>query len=209
MLRFGPYRMPRYKIGGKLDCRYAGTIRIVAIGDAPQQWPLGVVTGHWIPVLCGSLIRAVRNESAGDIAAAWGVGVNFVTAWRKVLGVKTTKGERLRRSEKIKASDPGRSRKIAAARLGKPMPASVRRALRKANAGRPLTPKQRAKMSAAHKRRGTTPPAAGKPWAAWEDRLLYTLPPSAVASKTARTLAAVYMRRAALGINDGRTTRRR
>ena len=81
-LRYGPYRLPRCKIGGKLDCEYAGTLRIVAISDAPQQWPLGVVWGHRIPVLCGSLIRAVRQESVGDIAEAWGVGRNFVTNWR-------------------------------------------------------------------------------------------------------------------------------
>jgi hypothetical protein len=39
------------------------------------------------------------------------------------------------------------------------------------------------------------------------DRLLNKLPPASVRSKTRRTLTAVYLRRAALGINNGRTTR--
>jgi hypothetical protein len=37
-LRFGPYAMPRPKIGQRVDCEYAGTIRVVAISDATVQW---------------------------------------------------------------------------------------------------------------------------------------------------------------------------
>jgi len=67
-LRFGPYRMPRCKIGGKLDCEYAGTLRIVAISDAPQQGPLGVVKGHRIPVVC------LRTGPRGQERSGWGRG---------------------------------------------------------------------------------------------------------------------------------------
>jgi hypothetical protein len=137
MLRFGPYRQPRYKIGDKLDCDYAGTLRIVAISDAPVQWPLGVVRGHRIPILCGELVRAVRSESAGDVAAAWGVGSGLVTKWRKALRVKGTKGEHLRRSENIKATDPARAGKIGKAKLGNP---SVKRSTRRQRPKRTPTP---------------------------------------------------------------------
>ena len=104
-LRFGPYPMPRCKIGGRLDCEYAGTLRIVAISDAPQQWPLGVVKGHRIPVVCGELVRAIKSEAARDIAEAWRGG-GLLSKWRKALRVGWTKGDHLRVSEQIRASDP-------------------------------------------------------------------------------------------------------
>jgi hypothetical protein len=75
-LRFGPYRMPRFKIGDRLDCQYAGTVRVVAVSDAPQPWPLGVIWGHRISIVCGDLVRAIKSESAGDIAEAWGVSMS-------------------------------------------------------------------------------------------------------------------------------------
>jgi len=155
--------MPRCKIGGKLDCKYAGTIRIVAISDAPQQWPLGVVWGHRIPVLCGSLIRAVKRESASDVAEAWGVGRWLVSKWRKALGVKGTEGDRLRLSAAVKASDPARARKIAKARRGVPRPRWIIEAMAKARTGMKHSAETRAKMSETHKRIGTWPPAAKRP----------------------------------------------
>lgn len=199
-LKFGPYRLPRCKIGGKLDCEYAGTLRIVAISDAPQQWPLGVIWGHRIPVLCGSLIRAVKQESAGDVAEAWGVGRNLVTNWRKALSVKNTEGEQQRRSEGVKASDPQRAKKIGAAKLGKPRPAHVLEALRKSNVGRKATTEVRRKMSQTHKQRGTRPPWLNPAWAHWEDKAVRTLPPAAAAKKTGRTMWAVWSRRHELGL---------
>jgi hypothetical protein len=33
-LLFGPYKMPRCKIGGTLKCRRRGKVRVVAISDA-------------------------------------------------------------------------------------------------------------------------------------------------------------------------------
>jgi hypothetical protein len=62
-------------------------------------------------------------------------------------------------------------------------------------------------MIAAHKARGTRPPKAGRPWSPEEDALVRTLRPVEAAAKTGRTLAAVYARRAVLGVPDGRADR--
>ena len=130
-LRFGPYRMPRLKPGRRGECEYAGTVRVVAISDAPVQWPLGAVCGHRIPVLCGDLVRAVKTEAACDVAAAWGVSPYLVGQWRKALDVRRTIGSHLRLSEGVRASDPARARKIAKAKLGKPRPRHVIEAMRR------------------------------------------------------------------------------
>lgn len=95
---------------------------------------------------------------------------------------------------------PDRAAKIAAAKRGKPRPANVIEALRKANLGRKLTAEHRAKMSADHKRRGTRPPAAGVPWTAAEDVLLGTMKDRDVAARTGRSEAGVSERRYELGM---------
>lgn len=216
------YRTPRFRYGQRAQCLARGEVTIVGLTDAPIPWPIGKSKRAKSLVLYRDLAKAVRREANQQVARLFGVAGQTVTKWRKALGVPANNRGTLRRRVEAgkrnkkgllamyaKARDPVRRAKIAAARRGKPRPRSVIDALRRANLGRKLSAEHRAKMSESHKRRGTMPPAAGKPWAAWEDRLLYTLPPSAVASKTARTLTAVYMRRAALGINDGRTTRHR
>ena len=199
--RFGPYRMPKVKLGQRVECEYAGTIRVVAISDAPVQWPLGVVWGHRIPVLCGDLVRAVKQEAACDVAAAWGVGAGLVCKRRKALRVRRTIGSHQRMSESIRATDPARARKIAKAKLGKPRPRHVIEAMRRTHVGRPLPAATRAKMSAAHRRRGTKPPKAGQAWTAKEDQLVRTLRPMQVAELTGRSMSSVHSRRAALRIN--------
>ena len=35
----GPYRPPRYKIGGKLRCAMRGQVVVRGIHEAPIQWP--------------------------------------------------------------------------------------------------------------------------------------------------------------------------
>jgi transposase-like protein len=204
MLRFGPYHLPRVKIGQRVECEYAGTVRIVAISDAPQQWPLGVVRGHRIPVLYRDLVRAVRTEAAIDVAEAWGVSPGLVSKWRKALRVKSTTGTRQRRSEGVKARDPARAHKIALAHRGQPRDTAKATAARLA---KPVSEATRQRMSEAHRRRGTRPPAAGPAWSKAHDRLVLALPPAEVAKRTGRTISAVYSRRWQLGLNDGRTTR--
>jgi len=194
-LCFGPYRLPRFKIGSHLDCRHAGKLRVVAISDAPQQWPLGQVPGHQIPVLCGDLVRAVQREAARHIADAWGVGVNLVTKWRKALRVKDTPGERLLRSERIKASDPKRARKIGRAFRGKRRPRHVLAALRKSHLRKPVSEAVKAKIAATHRLRGIRPPGRHPAWSAREDRILRSKSPAEAAKMTGRTIHAVRRRR--------------
>ena len=73
--------------------------------------------------------------------------------------------------------------------------------------GKKLSKTTRRKMSEAHRVRGTRPPKAGPAWSTEEEALLRTLPASEVATRTGRSLSAVYSRRSTLGLNNGRTTR--
>lgn len=200
-LRFGPYAMPRFKIGQHVECVARGEVRIVGVSDAPVQWPLGSLQGGKSPVLFGSLVRAVRTEAACDVMEAWGVGSGMVGKWRKALRVRITEGQHLRQSEGIKASDPARARKIAAAKRGKPRPQWIIEAMAKARTGMKLTKATRAKMRTTHKARGTRPPWLNPAWSAKEDRLARTKPPAEVARLTGRSFSAVLSRRHILGVS--------
>jgi hypothetical protein len=216
------YRTPSFHYGQRVECLARGEVTIVGITAAPVPWPIGKTYRARSLVLYRDLARAVRQEANQDVARLFGVTGQTVTKWRKALGVPANNRGTLRRrvaagkrndkalrAMHAKARDPVRRAKIAAARRGKARPRKVIEALRRANLGRKLSAEQRAKISAAHKRRGTRPPKAGRSWKAGEDRLLAKLPPTDAARRTGRTLTAVYMRRAALGINNGRTTRHR
>jgi hypothetical protein len=162
----------------------------------------------------------VRREAAQAVAFWWGITAQTVTKWRKALGVGATNEgtHRLhhdyfeepwaleaRAKGQAKAGDPVRRAKIAAAKRGKPRPAHVVEAIARGHRGTHPGAEARRKMSEAHRRRGTRPPKAGRPWTAEEDELLRALPAKEVVRRTGRTLAAVYARRTALGLPDGRT----
>jgi hypothetical protein len=216
----GPYRPPRYGVGGRLVCAVRGFVEVVGTSHAPIPWPQARNHGRPFLIVCGGLARAVRTEAAIAVAHWWGVTPLTVWTWRKALGVgATTPGtSRLRRAHALgpagtaalakaqaKARDPGRRAKIAAARRGKPRPRHVIEAMRAANLRRKHTDQTRRRMSEAHRQRGTRPPAAGRPWTAEEDALLRAgLPAAEVAGQTERTLTAVYKRRGQLGLPDGR-----
>jgi hypothetical protein len=216
----GPYRMPRYRVGGRLVCAVRGSVKVVGTSHAPISWPQTRNHGRPFLIVCGGLARAVRTEAAIAVAHWWGVTPLTVWTWRKAMGVgATTPGtSRLRRAHALgpagtaalakaqaKARDPGRRVKIAAARRGRPRPRHVIEAMRAANLGRKHTEQTRRRMSEAHRRRGTRPPKAGRPWTAAEGALLAAgLPAAVVAAQIGRTLAAVYIRRRQLGLPDGR-----
>src|SRR6266700_2528761 len=89
-LLFGPYRMPRCKIGRWLTCRRRGKVRVVGISDALITWPMTRPErggGHLSLILCGDLVRAVQSESEVAVAHHWRVSKLTVWAWRKALGV--------------------------------------------------------------------------------------------------------------------------
>jgi hypothetical protein len=173
-------------------------------------------------ILYGDLIGAVRRECPLAIRHWWGVGRSTVQRWRKVLAVELSNPgtHRLRSAytrepwavralwkAHRKARDPERLRKIAEAKRGKPRPAHVGEAVRRANMRRKVTAATRARMSAAHRarvERGTFHYPNGKPWREWEDDLVSKLPAAEAAHRTKRTLASVYSRREVLGVPDGR-----
>jgi hypothetical protein len=194
-LLFGPYQMPKCKVGGRLRCAMRGKVTVAGLSDAPIQWPYVPQhggNGHCSLILCGDLIRAVRRESETAVAYWWGISAQTVWKWRKALGVasqtegtsdllsrwapETVLDEEVTRKRMKAMKSPERAAKIAAARRGKPRPQSVIEALRKANTGKTASEATRRKMSEAHKRRGAIPPAIGGPlWTKEEDALLCRL----------------------------------
>lgn len=44
-LRFGAYRPPRFQLRQHVACLARGTVRVVAIREAPVQWPTGALSG--------------------------------------------------------------------------------------------------------------------------------------------------------------------
>jgi hypothetical protein len=219
----GSYKAPRFRYGQAVFCELRGWVTVVGLREAPIPWPVGKRGKATTLILYADLERAVRRESAVAVARWWGVSVQTVCVWRKALDVPPmTEGtrrllrahaaeppaQRARRKAWAKARDPRRREKIAAAKRGKPRPAHVGEAVRRALRGRQLSEATRRKMSEAHRRRGTRPPKAGRPWSAEEDALLHELMPAEVAKRTGRTLMAVWHRRRALGFPDGRAGRK-
>jgi len=170
-LHFGPYATPRFRIGQHVEDLRRGTVRIVGLSDGPIQWPIGQTQRAKSLVLYQGLARAVQREAAAAVMHWWGVKASAVNKWRQALGVpRWNEGDLRLKAENgkvnlaaiegmhLKARDPGRRAKIAAAKRGKPRPPEVIEALRRANLGKKLSAATRAKMSAAHKARGTWPP---------------------------------------------------
>jgi len=216
----GRYATPRFRYGKFVMCEMRGEVEIVGLTDAPIPWPIGKRGRHKAIVLYGALVKAVRRESSLAIQHWFGVGPFTVWKWRKALGVdRNTEGTSQLFSENSqtnpavieglakahgKAQDPERRAKIAAAQRGRQRPASAMQAAWEANRGRKHTVEAREKMSVAQRRRGARPPKAGRAWTEEEDTLVRQCDPAEVVSRTGRTLQAVYSRRSALGLNDGR-----
>jgi DNA-binding XRE family transcriptional regulator len=89
-LLHGPYRPPRVKIGRELCCEIRGFVRVKKWSDGRIPWPLAKPPGRAAIAftLCGSLVKAVRQESSIAIQHWWGVGESVVSRWRKALGVQ-------------------------------------------------------------------------------------------------------------------------
>ena len=217
-LIFGPYGTPRCRIGGQLRCAIRGAVIVRGMSDTPIQWPYShrhASDSRPSLIICGDMVRAIRQESASAVAYHFGVTGQTVTKWRKALGVdRQTPGtidlqrrtidqhfDDVTRAKVIASTKrPKRNAKIAAAKRGKPRPPHVQELLRRANAKRKPTAETRKRMSDAHLRRGTIPPAAGIPWLAADDALLGTMPDGEVAATTGRTLNAVRDRRYVMAV---------
>ena len=203
----GAYRTPRVRVGAVLSCEARDCdLTVVRYSAGPIPWPVGhaaEVGGRASLVVYGGLARAVRRESYQAVAHWFGVSQSVVTKWRAALGVTRTNPGSTRLREAV-ASDPDRRRQIAAAKRGKPRPAHVVEAVRKANKGRQASPKTRATLAAAMRERAKAFVPNGRGWTAAEDELVRTRPAAEVAEWTGRTLTGVYSRRVVLGVPDGR-----
>lgn len=227
-LLHGPYQPPKCKVGGWLNCRRRGRVKVVAFSNGPIAWPMTrPVSGPRSMILCGDLVKAVRQETSLAIQHWWGVNHSLVQKWRRILGVEhdneATKqlrakwmreggiGEIARPAHAATYSSPERvaeiGAKISALKKGKPRPPHIAEAVRKARTGARHTEESRRKMSEAVRRHLAISPR-GYQFTAEEDALLGTMPDREVAEKTGHGLMMIFHRRQRLGIPSFRPYRR-
>ncbi len=84
-LHAGPYRPPRFKVGGTLD-DLRGPKRVIGISEA--GWPLAHYGRKTCVVLTGDLIHAIHTESVQAVARAWGISCEKVRRFWRALGVE-------------------------------------------------------------------------------------------------------------------------
>lgn len=186
-LRFGPYRMPKCKIGKFLTCGVRGEKKVVGISDAPISWPQAANNDVGRPylILCGDLVKAIRRESATAVAHWWGVTNETVSHWRRSLGVTPgTEGTKARLRElfvgrltaEVVARRTTATAEAQRKRRGRKAPRHVIEAMRKANLGRKNSAESLARMSEAARRCERKPPPGGRLWMPEEDEAVRTLP---------------------------------
>jgi hypothetical protein len=180
----GTYRTPRFRIGRRVRCQVRGEVVITGMTDAPIPWPVGKGgRGRHSLVVYKGLAKAIRLDSNQAVVHWWGVDVQTVSKWRRLVGVRrATEGTsrlhrefdkepwavRARAKAHAKARDLERRRKIAEARRRKPRPPHVIEAKCRSWRGSRHTVESRQRMSEAHRKRGTLVPGA-VPWTAEED----------------------------------------
>jgi hypothetical protein len=84
-LRFGPYLKPRCRLGQTAQCLIRGEVRVSGVSNGPLRWPIGEKDGDHELIVYRSLAQAVRFETREAIAAHWGVPIETVTRWQRVL----------------------------------------------------------------------------------------------------------------------------
>jgi hypothetical protein len=109
-----------------------------------------------------------------------------------------------RQNAVAKAQDPARREKIARARRGKPRRVEDMQPAHDAWRGQHHSKETRQHLSDVHRARGSGPRPDQCRWTAEEDDLVRTLPAGDAAARTGRTLKAIYSRRRAVGLPDGR-----
>ncbi len=223
-LLHGPYRAPRCRIGGYLECAIRGRVQVRAMSDGRIQWPMTqrrTGGGKRFLILCGDLVRAIQQESATAVCYWWGVTPQTVTVWRKALGVPQHNAgtldlhrrwmpDRIDEETRERAHEAARSpearAKIAAAKKGKRRPRHVIEAMRKGRLGKKHSAAARRKMSKAYRQRYEQLRQQG---AAFGDRRLFTPEEDAllgtdldrvIAERIGHNLKSVAKRRKLLGI---------
>jgi hypothetical protein len=170
--------------------------------DGPIPWPIKWKTRSLI--LCGDLVRAVRQESELAVAKHWDVCTQTVSKWRDALEVGPfTEGTRQIKSyATTEAMTPAVRARIAAEKLGKPSKMSAQGRARLMDAlHRPKSERWYKSMSPYFEaRRGIPVDPRDRPWTPEEDRLVGTKPDQEVAKLLNRTPEAVIAHRRFKGI---------
>jgi hypothetical protein len=111
-LLFGPYKVPRFRVGGTLTCELRGAVTVAGVSKAPIPWPLTRAARLASLVVCGDLSKALRRESGVAIAHWWGVHPVTVYEWRRRLGLSGVGNQAMARlNRQAHLSKPGRPRK--------------------------------------------------------------------------------------------------
>jgi hypothetical protein len=189
----GPYHAPALRKGDRTTCllRDCGVV-VTAWTDAPISWPrcraLGRRGGSGV-LLCEELARAVRHEAAIAIAYWSNVGLDVVWRWRTALGVTVMNNERSH--ELIKAASEAGAEKTRDEPLSSEQVERRRQTALDLGLGRNL-------------RRGGN----GQPWTQDQLGRLGKEPDDVLAREFGRTVGAVRVMRARLGIPTVRDRRR-
>src|SRR5207302_1145383 len=106
--------------GRFLPCELRGTVKVGGYSDGPIPWPKKWRTRSLI--LCGALVRAVRQESALAVAHHWAVCTDIVSKWRRALDVEpiTDGTRRLKSYVQSEAMTPPLRAHLSRIRIGKP-----------------------------------------------------------------------------------------
>ena len=86
-LRFGPYSCPQAGVGEALHDELLGPVTVGGWTSGRVPWPRRSGNGYQSLILCGDLVRAVKEEAGAAIEYWWGVSGSMVARWRKALGV--------------------------------------------------------------------------------------------------------------------------
>ena len=197
------YVVPAAIPGTRVECEVRGRVNAVGLSDAPQPWPIGESNGERSLVVYKGLSKALRQETAGDVAAAWGVSLDAVRNWRQSLG--------------LPEQDPG-AQPTGTEGLG-PVPVNTRRwtayedeivsrfapalAAQKLRRSFQQVMKRRSKLGLPHLKPGPLPISGergiaeqiNRPWTAAEDAIVLEASAGEAAQRTGRSIKAVYLRR--------------
>ena len=80
--KFGAYLSPVVVIGAFVPCDLRGVVRIVGMSAGPIAWPIGEKNSQEALVIYKGLARALKLETAADVAAWWGIDEQAVQRWQ-------------------------------------------------------------------------------------------------------------------------------
>lgn len=81
----GPYKPPKVRVGQTVCDECLGSVRVEGYVDAPIRWPATIHQGQLTPILFGSLVCAIVEESEMAVAYHWGVSKYQIDRWKKTL----------------------------------------------------------------------------------------------------------------------------